>query len=128
MKRWAVLYALVIVALVVLADSGNLGFLQRLYDFPYGDKVGHFLLFGLLAFLIDLAVVENRPQADMPRLSVQTSLALALLIGLEELSQRWISVRTSSLFDLAASYAGLLVFTWLAIQVGNRKRNPPETK
>ena len=126
MRRWAVLFALVIILLVVLADTGHLGLLSRVYDFPYGDKVGHFVLFGLLSLLVNLAVFEARPQADLRQLAIWTSLALALLIGLEEYSQRWFSSRHSSLQDLAASYAGVIVFAWLAMLIANRKRNPPE--
>jgi hypothetical protein len=38
------------------------------------------------------------------------------LIGLEEFSQRNFSSRTFSLGDLAASYLGVLFFSWLALR------------
>jgi VanZ family protein len=43
-------------------------------------------------------------------------LILALLIGLEEFSQKFIPERTSSLFDLLASYIGVFFFSWLALK------------
>ncbi len=126
MKRWAILYAAMIILLIVLADTGRLGFLHRVYDFPYGDKVGHFVLFGFLGFLVNLAVYQVWPRVSIRSLAVRTSGTLAVLIGLEEFSQRWFSTRTSSVIDLAASYAGLALFTWLAVRIGTRKRDPLE--
>ena len=117
MKRWAALFGLVIIGIVVMADTGHLGFVARLYDFPYGDKVGHFLLFGLLTLLVNLAAFEARPMQDRPALAIKVSLSLAVLIGLEELSQRWFPSRASSVLDLAASYLGVAVFAWLAIRI-----------
>ncbi len=119
MKRWAILFGLVILAIIVLADEGRLGFLYALYDFPYGDKVGHFILFGLLSLLINLSVFEARPNADKKRLAVIVGLILAFLIGLEELSQIWFPTRSFDLLDLAASYLGVAFFAWLAIKIKN---------
>jgi polysaccharide biosynthesis protein VpsQ len=117
------MFAIVITMLIVLADTRHLGFLNRVYDCPYGDKAGHFLLFGFLTLLVNPAVSEARPQADRRELAIGTSLVLAALIGMEEYSQRWFPSRTSSALDLAASYAGVITFTWLALRIERRKRN-----
>ena len=117
MKRWAILFGLFIVAVIILADKGQLGFLYFIYDFPYGDKVGHFILYGILSLLVNLTVFEARPHSDFKRLAIITSLILALLIGLEEYSQRFFSTRTSDIFDLAASYLGVVFFVWLAVKL-----------
>lgn len=50
------------------------------------------------------------------RIAVISSLILALLIGLEEFSQRSFSNRTFSLSDLTASYLGVIFFSWLAVR------------
>jgi polysaccharide biosynthesis protein VpsQ len=127
MKRWAVLCGFTIIGIVVLADTGHLGFLGAVYEFPYGDKAGHFLLFGLLSALVDLAVFEAWPKQDPTRLALRASSVLAVLIGLEELSQRWFPARTSSIWDLAASYLGVAAFAWMAIAIQRRRRaSPPE--
>jgi hypothetical protein len=117
MKRWAIFFGLFLVAIVILADEGRLGFLHALYDFPYGDKAGHFVLFGLLSLVVNLSVFEARPASDFKRLAVITSLILALLIGLEELSQIWFPARTFDLLDLAASYLGVAFFACLAVRL-----------
>ncbi len=119
-KRWAILCGLAVILIVILADTRRLGFLGAIYDFPNGDKVGHFLLFGLLSLLVNLAVFEARPQVEKMRLAWGTSIVLALLIGAEELSQRWIASRTSSLLDLAASYLGVTIFACMAVVIQKR--------
>jgi hypothetical protein len=61
MVKWiALCFILVILVIVLLADLGIIpGFLAGLYNFPNGDKVGHFLLMGILALLVVLSVVVN---------------------------------------------------------------------
>ena len=121
MKPWAVFFGLFIVIVVVLADTGHLGFLHGVYDFPLGDKAGHFLLYGLLSLVVDLSVFEARTGPDFRRLAVVVGLILALLIGLEEFSQRWFPARTFDLLDLTASYLGVACFGWLAVRLKARK-------
>jgi len=77
--------------------------LGKIYDFPDGDKVGHFVLFGLLSFVIDLSVFEARPFADRKRLAIISGLILALFIGLEEYLQRFFPTRTANISDFLAS-------------------------
>ena len=121
MKRWAMLCGLAILVIVLLADTRHLGFLHVVYDIPFGDKVGHFVLFGLFSLLVNLAAFEARPDRDKMRLSIVVSVLLALPIGLEELSQRWIPSSTFSWLDLACSYLGVAVFAWTAIRIAQRK-------
>ncbi len=121
-KQVAVAYGLGIVAIVVLADTQHLGFLGRLYDFPYGDKLGHFLVFGLLSLLVNMATLERWP--GNTAVVLRTNLALAVVIGLEELSQRWFPARTSSAWDLMASYLGVAMFACMAVQISRRRKLP----
>ncbi len=103
--------------MIVLADTGHIGLLERVYDFPNGDKIGHFVLFGLLSFVVNLSVFEARPSTDKQRLAVVTSLILMVFIGLEEYSQRFFPKRSSDFFDFLASCAGVLFFAWLALKL-----------
>ena len=122
MKRWAIVSGIAIVVILVLADTDHLGILDVGYHVPFGDKIAHFVLFGLLCLVVNLAVFESRPAIDPGRLALMTSLLLALPIGLEEFSQRWISSRSANLPDLAASYLGLVVFAGLAVIIAKRKQ------
>lgn len=119
MKWLTIVFFAFIILFIVLADAGQLGFLGVVYDFPNGDKVGHFILFGILTFLLDLTLFQTLPRTDRKRIAVIIGLILALLIGLEEFSQKFIPLRTFSLFDLFASYVGVIFFSWLVLKIKN---------
>lgn len=135
MKWLAILFSFLIVIIIVLA---NLGALPRSVQFwnhvPYGDKAGHFILSGILTLLINLALYRSLagpstaastlPAASARRLrpsrkllTITIGLVLAVLIGLEEFSQKYFANRTFSLMDLFASYLGVIYFSWLAIKI-----------
>ena len=114
----AVLFLGFVAFIIFSADNGSMPkFIANLYNFPNGDKVGHFVLFGLLSFVINLSVFEARPLADKKRLAIITSLILALFVGLEEYSQRFFPKRTADIFDFLASCAGIAFFAWLAVKL-----------
>ena len=117
MKWLTILFALFIILIIVLADLGKLGILQTLNQIPLGDKAGHFILYGILTLLINLTLFRSIPVQSRQRVAVISGLILALLIGLEEFSQRNFSSRTFSLGDLAASYLGVIFFAWLALRI-----------
>ena len=118
MKWLAILFALLILLIIILADIGALPpSLRLLKDLPYGDKIGHFILYGILTLLVDLALFRSLPPQSPKRVAVTIGLTLALLIGLEEFSQQYFANRTFSLGDLAASYLGVIFFSWLAMRV-----------
>ena len=119
MKWLAISFGLFIFVIVVLADTRHLGFLYAVYDFPFGDKVGHFFLFGLLSLVVNLSVVGSAsgPKTEIQRNIVKASLILALFVGLEEFSQRWFPARTSDLFDLSASYLCIAFFAFIAMKI-----------
>jgi polysaccharide biosynthesis protein VpsQ len=94
-------------AIIVMADMHRLGFLYSVYDFPYGDKAGHFVLFGTLSFLADAALFKLLPRREPRRMALITSMVIALLVSLEEASQAWMPSRTLDAVDLLASYAGI---------------------
>jgi len=54
MKWLAILFALFIILIIILADTGNLGILNVINRIPFADKAGHFILYGILALLINL--------------------------------------------------------------------------
>jgi VanZ family protein len=85
--------------------------------FAYADKAGHFILYGILALLINLTLFRSFPIGRRTRVVVTIGLVLALLIGLEEFSQQYFADRTFSLADLSASYLGVIVFSWLATKI-----------
>ena len=119
MRSVAVLFTLFIITIIILADTDHMPrLIHAVYDYPYGDKLGHFILFGLLNFFVTLACI--RPLTDRPpkQVALWIGLSLALLVGLEEFSQKFFATRTFDLLDLAASYLGLIVGGFAALKQG----------
>ncbi len=124
MRYFAALFLAFIVGLIVLADSDLLpDFINAIYDFPNGDKVGHFVLYGLLNFFITRAFLSSLPIRRGGWVTLSVGLILALFVALEEFSQMFFVARTFSLLDLTASLLGIIVGGWVAY-----KTNVPKAK
>jgi VanZ family protein len=118
MMKWlAILFTLFILLVIVFADAGVLShYIGFIYRMPFADKAGHFILYAILALLINLALFRSLPDRSRVRLAVKCGLILTLLIGLEEFSQQYFSSRTFDLVDLTFSYLGVVGFSWLAVK------------
>ena len=124
MRYFAALFLAFIIGLIVLADADLLpDFINAIYDFPNGDKVGHFVLYGLLNFFITRAFLSALPTRRGGWVPLSVGLILAVFVALEEFSQKYFASRTFSLLDLTASLLGIIVGGW----VGN-KTNVPKDK
>ena len=120
MKWLTILFALFIILIIVLADQGNLGILKLINQIPYGDKAGHFILYGILTLLLDLTLIRSLPDRSPKRVVVICGLILAVFIGLEEFSQQYFPSRTFDLIDLTFSYLGVIFFSWFALKIYRR--------
>lgn len=122
MRYFAALFLAFIVGLIVLADADLLpDFINAIYDFPNGDKVGHFVLYGLLNFFITRAFLSSLLTRRSGWVTLSVGLILALFVALEELSQMFFSARTFSLLDLFASLLGIIVGGWVAYKIKGPK-------
>ncbi len=114
LRTITILFAFLIAAIIILADTDNLGFLKFVYDFPYGDKVGHFILYGILSFLLNLTFLHSHLSRSSKKIVITVTLLLALAIGLEEWSQNFFPKRSPDWLDLTFSYLGVALGAWLA--------------
>ncbi len=115
MKWLTVLFSLFIILIIVLADQGQLRILKIINQIPFGDKAGHFILYGILTLLIDLTFIRAVPNRSPKLVVITCGLILAFLIGLEEFSQQYFPKRTFDLVDLTFSYLGVIFFSWLVL-------------
>ena len=108
--------------LVGLADSGRGRWLFGMAEsIPQGDKIGHFVLFGLLVFLVNL--VLHATVVRLGRLTILKVSALVMVIVIaEEVSQLLFVSRSFELLDLAADLAGIWSFGQIAGLYLKRKR------
>lgn len=115
MKWLTILFTLLLATIIVLANMGTMPRpIKMLYDFPGGDRAGHFILYGILAFLANRTALSHISKWTPIRTILTISLLLFLLVGLEEWIQNFFPERTPSLVDLSFSYAGILAGAFLA--------------
>ena len=108
-------YGLLVVALVVVADrGGGPGLFPGFYNRPGMDKLGHMVLMGTLAYLVNRSVRTARPEWAGARWLSKATVVVLVLVTLEEFSQMWLPHRTFEWWDLAADYVGILVFGGLS--------------
>ena len=95
---------------IYLANTGQKSvFFELVEAIPYGDKLGHFCLFGLLTLFINLAFkfitlnIAGRP-------IYLAVLIVSTFVILEELSQYFVESRTLDFVDLIADFVGIAVF------------------
>lgn len=124
MKSLAVFFTLLIIGIVILADMDRIPpFVRGLYDFPNGDKVGHFILFGLLNFFLTLTFLRAFPNRTSSRVALSVGMILVAAVAAEEFSQQFFSARTFDLIDLLTSFLGLVAGGWVAYRL--KKRQSP---
>lgn len=115
-RLWALLYGMLLIVIVVLAGTGNLGgILGAIHRVPLGDKIAHFILVGLLAYAVNVSVPGRVFRYGRVTVSQGTLWVLAV-VTLEEISQYWLPSRRFDLGDLLADVLGIGFFSWLALR------------
>jgi len=124
-QRIAVLYGVLLALITLAANRGLIPMWWAFRHLSWADKLGHFVLIGTLAFLVNLALRARRWR--LGRLSgLEGSLWISVAVVLEEISQHWMTYRAFELADLVADFLGILVFGQLArLWLGRRRRLNP---
>lgn len=112
-KILALFFFIFIMLVVIGADNGNLAsYLRGIYDFPGGDKIGHLVLYGTMAFLLARAFPQP---LKLGRFAIPISiLVLLIFAAVEEYTQNFFPTRTADWVDLTCSFLGIATGTWLA--------------
>ena len=113
MKIVALIFFFFILLVILAADTGQMpSFIRTMYDFPNGDRVGHVVLYGILAFLL-AGAFPHKIRLGRFLLPI-VIVALLVFCVAEECSQSLFSTRTADFIDLTCSGAGILFGTWAA--------------
>ncbi|HEY0050914.1 MAG TPA: VanZ family protein [Pyrinomonadaceae bacterium] len=113
-KILAALYILVLAGIVVLADVKETQYLFRpVRRLPYGDKIGHFLLMGMFSLVVNL-ILKARSVRVWKLSYLLGSLIVLAIVTIEEFSQIFIRGRSFDVADLAADWAGIIIFGEIA--------------
>ncbi len=99
--------------IIYQADTGEKIYLFLMVEsLPLGDKLGHFWLYGALAFLLNLSL-KLREYSIHHRKVYCGSLLILLFAAVEELSQYFFATRTLDAGDLVADVIGIAVAEFL---------------
>lgn len=85
--------------------------------FPNSDKLGHFILFGILTLSINLAF-----QFKSYRRVYLGTLIVSIFVLIEEATQYFIPTRTMSIIDLIADGVGITLATIITWKLENRAK------
>jgi VanZ family protein len=117
------IFILILISIVAIANLG-LGpiYFPFIYELPGMDKVGHFILAGLLSYLVNR--LFKGQLLDVLSIKVlKGSLIIILIVALEELSQLFLLYRAFSWLDLAFDLGGITLGGWLAVQAIKREQD-----
>lgn len=97
--------------------------LRRLYGgVPLADKIGHFVIYGIFAYLLTWAMPFRR--VSLGRFSLPLGILIAVVFAtLEEASQFLVARRTPDLLDLLMGYLGIYASTWIPCMRDNCKQD-----
>lgn len=103
-----------IIWIIYLANTGGRSvFFDLIKHMPYGDKVGHMLLFGTLTYMANLALQFRCFNIGKYGL-YWGSIGVSLFVIAEEFSQGFIASRTFDVGDLAADAVGISLFSYFS--------------
>lgn len=107
---------LCIIYIIYTANTGgSFGLFSMGLRLPYGDKLGHFSLFGTFALIVIIGT--NFHISSFRKVKFYTALPLlSTVIVLEEFSQLFIANRNFDFVDLTADALGL----FLAVKIAQR--------
>jgi len=97
--------------IIFLADTADHNFAFRLIGhIPYGDKVMHGLLYGVMTLLLNYGL--NYKSYKLFGFNMQIGALIVLTFaGLEEISQYWLPSRTCDVIDFVADMVGVILFS-----------------
>jgi len=107
----SVAFLMFITWIIYLANTAqNSIFFELVARIPYGDKLGHFCLFGLLTLGVNFAFKLKSYKLISFNIYVGSTVVFFFVL-LEELSQYFIPSRTLDITDLLADILGIITFS-----------------
>ncbi len=114
--RWLlafVLFAFVLLGIFVAAFLGEIP--TRLAQVPYYDTIGHFVLYGILAALLALALGRHQTRFVRTGIGLPSAALVVILVAIaDELVQGFSPVRSMDVKDLAADVCGIAIALLIA--------------
>lgn len=106
---YPVSFFIVLSAIIFKADTANYNFaFHAVGMIPYGDKIAHAILYGIMAYLLNYGFNGKR----WIRIEIGSLIVFGFAL-IEEVSQLYFPSRTFDWFDLLADAVGIVVTTVL---------------
>jgi len=113
-------FILFLILIVIVADLGlGLSYFPFIYKIPWGDKLGHFFLMGILSFLVNY-VLNTRKVKIFSIYYLLGNIVVIVIVTIEEFSQIFLEFRAFSIVDLIFDYLGIVLFGYIADYFLNR--------
>ena len=110
-----VIFFIFILWVIYMADTGQHSlFFDLVKSIPYGDKLGHLVLFGFLTLGANVGTKFKIIKIFGLRLFLGAVLVSLFVVG-EELSQYFVPSRTLDVIDLFADFIGVLTFVAISL-------------
>ena len=107
-------FFLFILWIIIVADSADYNYAFFMVGtIPYGDKIAHALLYGVMAMLLNFGLDFKTKQFLGLNLQVGAMIVL-LFAGLEELSQYYFPSRTLDIYDFVADFIGVVLASFIS--------------
>ncbi len=119
-RWWIFLFALMLLSIFGISLGADLQLLPlSRIRIPSYDKFGHFFLYGILAFLLHLALQIRAWNIARVRVPIAFFIVTALCV-LDEVQQMFVSSRAADVSDFVADVLGILAFLALANLWGHK--------
>ena len=113
-KILTICYVIILAGIILVADRKSTAYLLDFMRWiPYGDKIGHFVLMGILSYWVNILLQLRTIGFGRFRYLLGSLIVLGL-VTLEEFSQLFIGGRTFDKTDLVADFLGILIFGEIA--------------
>jgi len=107
--------------IIFLANTADHNFAFKLIGhIPYGDKVMHGLLYGVMALLLNYGLNFKSKKIFGFHMQIGAIIVLTFA-GLEEISQYWIPSRTFDVGDFVADSVGVIGFSKILTRSHRRR-------
>lgn len=105
--------------IIYAADTGaDNFFIYHVHAIPYGDKLGHIGLYGLLALLLNFTLGLKTISCLAWRLQLGSMLVLAFAV-IEELSQGLFAARSLDAMDIVADIIGVYFAAIISVKINS---------
>ncbi|MGL1888081.1 MAG: VanZ family protein [Reichenbachiella sp.] len=105
-----------IIWMIFQADMDQNNIIMEIgHSVPYGDKIGHFMLFGLLALLLNMALKFKQINISSRKFHLGSVVVFAFAIG-EEFTQLAFETRTFDLIDMLFDLFGIGILSSISFR------------